>query len=251
MSPRVKNFTLNALGRDFVVGDIHGCFGYLETILETIGFNAKADRLFSVGDLVDRGPESPRALEFLKQPWFHPILGNHEMLLLQTDFRDPRAVSFWQANGGQWWFEQPPAIQARLRAAIEELPYVIQVETTAGLVGIVHADVPKDLTWQAFVDAVEAGDEKTLETAVWSRLRAQGRWPHGVHGAHRVFIGHTPCWDQILQIENVLCIDTGGVFGLYYKHLYASLTVMELTGIEIFCKRIEPSEREDSQPWTS
>jgi len=51
-------FACNAVGRDFAVGDIHGCFSHLRRSLEAIGFDASVDRLFSVGDLIDRGPES-------------------------------------------------------------------------------------------------------------------------------------------------------------------------------------------------
>ena len=48
----------NTVGRDIAVGDIHGCFTELQRGLDTIGFDPCTDRLFSVGDLVDRGPES-------------------------------------------------------------------------------------------------------------------------------------------------------------------------------------------------
>jgi len=40
------------------VGDIDGCFSHLRRSLEAIGFDASVDRLFSVRDLIDRGPES-------------------------------------------------------------------------------------------------------------------------------------------------------------------------------------------------
>ena len=52
----VQRFTQNTRGRDFVVGDLHGCFDHLRVMLEHIQFNRVTDRLFCVGDLVDRGP---------------------------------------------------------------------------------------------------------------------------------------------------------------------------------------------------
>jgi serine/threonine protein phosphatase 1 len=61
--PRVQRFVLNATGRDFAVGDIHGCFSALEAALRHVGFSPDSDRLFSVGDLVDRGSESDQVVD--------------------------------------------------------------------------------------------------------------------------------------------------------------------------------------------
>ena len=61
MSSRTRRFERNARGRDFVVGDVHGHFDTLERLLEAVDFDASADRLFSVGDLVNRGPASERS----------------------------------------------------------------------------------------------------------------------------------------------------------------------------------------------
>ena len=69
----MPRFEQNTAGRDFAVGDIHGCFTELQRGLDAIGFDASADRLFSVGDPVDRGPESHHALRWLDRPWFHAI----------------------------------------------------------------------------------------------------------------------------------------------------------------------------------
>jgi len=55
---RVKHFDMNITGRDFAVGDIHGCDRELQTALNAVKFIEQTDRLFSVCDLVDRGEES-------------------------------------------------------------------------------------------------------------------------------------------------------------------------------------------------
>ena len=49
-------------GRDWIVGDVHGCFQTLRQALAAIDFEPGRDRLFSVGDLIDRGPHSNEAL---------------------------------------------------------------------------------------------------------------------------------------------------------------------------------------------
>jgi len=52
----------NTTGKDFVVGDLHGCYDLLESLLGAVSFDKSKDRLFSVGDLIDRGPNSLRCL---------------------------------------------------------------------------------------------------------------------------------------------------------------------------------------------
>lgn len=79
---RFRRLLANIRGRDLAVGDIHGHFQRLEKCLEAVRFDPAVDRLFSVGDLVDRGPHSEAALEWLAQPWFHAVQGNHEALAI-------------------------------------------------------------------------------------------------------------------------------------------------------------------------
>ena len=78
----LKEMPINKEGRDFIVGDLHGCFNELSKLMDYIGFDPIKDRLFSTGDLIDRGPNSLECLSLLKKKWFYPILGNHEELFL-------------------------------------------------------------------------------------------------------------------------------------------------------------------------
>ena len=85
---RVVERNRAADGRDWVVGDVHGCFSTLREALRVIDFEHGRDRLFSVGDLIDRGPNSMEALEWLAGERFEAVvIGNHEaemVRLLQT-----------------------------------------------------------------------------------------------------------------------------------------------------------------------
>ena len=61
-SSRVSRIPRHAAGRDFVVGDVHGCFRTLDRPLAEVRVDAGCDRLFGFGDLVARGPHSAEAL---------------------------------------------------------------------------------------------------------------------------------------------------------------------------------------------
>ena len=62
LEPTVVVDRANPAGRDLAAGDVHGHFDTLEQALEQIAFDPVSDRLFSVGDLVDRGPRLEAAL---------------------------------------------------------------------------------------------------------------------------------------------------------------------------------------------
>lgn len=78
----IKKIKANVEGRDFIVGDIHGCYNEFKRLLDYVKFDPLRDRVFSTGDLLDRGPSPYECLNLLKKPWFHAVLGNHEDILL-------------------------------------------------------------------------------------------------------------------------------------------------------------------------
>lgn len=91
----------NTAGRDFVVGDLHGCVDVLRALLHDIRFDPARDRLFSVGDLVDRGPASETTLDLLDRPWCHVVRGNHEEVLSLVA-RGKLSPDAWRGIGGDW-----------------------------------------------------------------------------------------------------------------------------------------------------
>lgn len=212
----------HGLGRDFVVGDIHGSFDLLEDGLAALEFDVQKDRLFSVGDLFDRGNYSTMALAFLKQPWFHAVLGNHETMLLDmysTGTLDLETFSYnVHRNGMGWWQHTSPYFRQAMLEQLQQLPLVIEVATSLGDVGLVHAEVPIGMDWDTFIADIEAGEAHTIQSALWSRSRAYGGAKKGVQGIKRVYSGHTPMFYGVQNLGNCFLLDTGAVFGVLGTH---------------------------------
>lgn len=223
----VVRFDKNTQGRDFVVGDIHGMFDHLGALLKNVSFDEERDRLFSVGDLVDRGPQSNDALKWLEHPWFHAVRGNHEQFVIDSE--NPEQLDIWiNYNGGDWWLKVDESEQGTYRAAFASMPLAMEVDTDSGCVGIVHADVPPFISWEHFISLLESRDRDATLYALWSRNRITGQGSsRPVSGkVDRIYCGHTPT-RMTVQLENVCYIDTGAVYAIEgYEE--AKLTLVEV-----------------------
>lgn len=208
----------NIRGRDFVTGDIHGAFAMLDQALERAEFDPSRDRLFSVGDLTDRGDQNERALEFLEKPWFHAVQSNHQWAFLQIVKPDgtyhPDGLYHYGGYSVGWIAKAPRDVLAKLYAKLAALPYALEFETARGTVGVLHAEVPKSMDWQSFKSGLMAGNKTLQLWAIESRMRIRGNDASGVRGVGRVFCGHTPQHNGPTRLGNVFYIDTGAVFRL-------------------------------------
>ena len=208
----------NTAGRDLVIGDIHGHFSRVRAELDRLDFREHRDRLICCGDLVDRGPESPEAAEWLSYPWFHSVMGNHDAAVLHACGNLSAKFELF-VNHHAWFENLPLDHRERIRDALAELPWAIEIETASGLVGVVHAEVPETFpNWNAFLNMLE--DEDTQSKASSSRDQARMAPDLGtaeatagpsLAGVDWVIHGHTPrpaC--RAGQWGNRLWIDTLG-----------------------------------------
>ncbi|MDP9035175.1 MAG: metallophosphoesterase [Myxococcota bacterium] len=75
-------YSSRAMALTVIVGDVHGCTAEVESLLEKVGFSPGLDRLFFVGDLLVRGPDSHGALALARRLGAGMVRGNHEEKLL-------------------------------------------------------------------------------------------------------------------------------------------------------------------------
>jgi len=89
-----------------VIGDIHGCYVELQDLYS--GIQNHTDEVYSVGDLIDRGPDSKQVIQFCIDNNIKPVRGNHEEILLKA-INKPRYKEYqgydtnlenWRYNGG-------------------------------------------------------------------------------------------------------------------------------------------------------
>ena len=171
----------NLLGTDYVVGDVHGQWAMLQALLAAVGFDRSKDRLFSVGDLIDKGPDSEACLELLKT-WrcFHAVLGNHEWMLRETHRGSKYAAALWERNEGDWLDQSDTIRFDWLRRLVDGMPIALEVPLRDGRrLGIIHAEVPRGWRWSEMKRLKPmpelATDYKAVdawESALWARTGA-------------------------------------------------------------------------------
>ncbi|MGE5656196.1 MAG: metallophosphoesterase family protein [Actinomycetota bacterium] len=89
--------------RRIVIGDVHGHYDGLMTLLEALAPNS-GDRVYFLGDLIDRGPKSAQVVDFVQRSSYQSLMGNHEQLMLEampSGNVDSRAWQAWLYSGGE------------------------------------------------------------------------------------------------------------------------------------------------------
>lgn len=201
--------------------------------MSAVNFDPRKDRVFSLGDLIDRGDESHRALEYLHYPWFHAILGNHELMLMRAyESADPEIYEWWYYWGGEW---AKSLRQEQMQAyfdAFKALPVAIELSLRNGLkVGLVHAQLPSPVSWHNICDqlsriprqasnpdsydVVKAGaSSNDVAEMLWSKSQAYASEKErtnirAVQDIDHVFHGHSIMYFKPDTITNRTFMDLG------------------------------------------
>lgn len=197
----------NTKGQDWFTGDVHGEWRELFDLMLLRDFDFSADRLFMVGDLIDRGSDSPGTLVFLNRSDFaYAVAGNHELMFYESLY-DQEEREMHLKNGGEWTLSEDEAYLDRLRGIIaEQMPLSMTIDSDYGLVGLVHATAPDN--WASLSDK-ELSYQDCCR-CVWSRSDCreskEGR-PGVVKGVDLVVHGHTQT-ERVVAGRNQIWIDT-------------------------------------------
>ncbi len=227
-----KHFETNQTGRDFVVGDLHGCFDQLFHLLKKVKFNVNIDRLFSVGDVIDRGEDSYACISLIYEPWFHMVKGNHEELMEGSFIHHSEEhLICWIRNGGLWYKNEDNQLLYDIALKIQELPLVISVGEGENRFNITHAEIIKSdgvslVTNRDIDDWTFTKNE--IDSILWGRNISdsyidllKGRHskviPNNVQSEDLspTYVGHTTVCKVPVRIQQQIYIDTGCQYGVY------------------------------------
>ena len=191
----------------FAIGDIHGCFDQLKTLVEKIPIDFSRDTLLFIGDYIDRGPHSAEVVDYLiqlkkrvKEVIF--LKGNHEDMLDKFLNGDDRFT--YLLNGGQ------QTLDSYLKKPVQPESFPIPPD---------HVEFFKSLRLYYETDEfifVHAGlrprtplETQSTEDLLWIRDNfISTKYDFG----KRVIFGHTPLKKPLVE-PNKIGIDTGAVYG--------------------------------------
>ena len=99
---RYHAWDLPDLTRHLAIGDIHGCYTALQSLIESIGLRDD-DILITLGDYCNRGPNTAAVLDYLihahSRGILRPLRGNHEIIMLKAR-HDESELKKWLDVGG-------------------------------------------------------------------------------------------------------------------------------------------------------
>ncbi|MFF3356109.1 polynucleotide kinase-phosphatase [Streptomyces sp. NPDC002917] len=205
-----------------IIGDIHGCSSELESLLGKLGYvdgaHPEGRTAVFVGDLVDRGPDSPgvlrRVMSMVAAGNALCVPGNHENKLGR--YLKGRKVQ--HTHGLAETIEQldredakDPAFREQVREFIDGL--VSHYVLDGGKLVVCHAGLPEKYHGRTSgrVRSHALYGDTTGETDEFG-LPVRYPWAEDYRGRAAVVYGHTPV-PSTSWVNNTLCLDTGAVFG--------------------------------------
>jgi protein phosphatase len=212
-----------------LIGDVHGCLGELETLLERLGWALVRDGAGAavsarhpagrtavfLGDLVDRGPDTPGVLRLamgmVADGVALAVAGNHEVKLV----RALRGRDVRRSHGlAESMAQLDAAPEPFVTAATEFMDGLIgHYVLDGGALVVAHAGLRERFHGRASgrVREFSLYGETSGETDEYG-LPVRYPWALEYRGAATVVYGHTPVLDAE-WVNNTICLDTGCVFG--------------------------------------
>jgi serine/threonine protein phosphatase 1 len=202
-----------------VIGDVHGHYKALCSLLEGIGVD-NDDQVYFLGDLIDRGPDSAKVVDLVINNDYKCILGNHEVMLLDALGKEQinnLAFQAWLQNGGNatvvsYGHRMPPEEHLEW---MKSLPFYFDL----GDYWLVHAGI----------DPRKSIKQQSPEEFCWIRDKFH-RSTQPYFEDKTIIIGHTITFTfngiepgKVVQGNGWLDIDTGA-----YHHIQGWLTALEL-----------------------
>lgn len=220
---RLHNDRRDLTGPFDIVGDVHGCHAELVELLTRLGYTVRADgaehpdgrTAVFVGDLVDRGPDTPAVLRLVMGMVAAGtalcVAGNHEDKLL----RRLRGRNVRVSHGLAETLDQLDAAPKDLVDAVEPFlsGLISHYVLDGGRLVVAHAGCKEAYQGRASgrVRAFCLYGDTTGETDEYG-LPVRYPWARDYRGGAMVVYGHTPV-ERTEWINNTLCVDTGCVFG--------------------------------------
>ena len=212
-----------------VIGDVHGCLAELETLLADLGYELARDeagraagarhpagrRAVFVGDLVDRGPDTPGVLRLVMGMAARGealcVSGNHENKLLRALRGRKVQVTHGLAESLAQLEAEPASFVTDVEAFLDGLisHYILD----GGRLVVSHAGLPERYQGRASgrVRTFCLYGETTGETDEFG-LPVRYPWANDYRGSAMVLYGHTPV-PTAEWVNGTMCLDTGCVFG--------------------------------------
>ena len=211
------------------VGDVHGCRAELEALLGALGYVLERDdagrpvgahhpegrRAVFLGDLVDRGPDTPGVLRLamgmVAAGTALCVAGNHENKLLRALRGRSVQVTHGLAESLAQLGEQPDGFRTEVERFLDGL--VSHYVLDGGRLVVCHAGLPERYHMRASRRVREfcLYGQTTGETDEFG-LPVRYPWAQDYRGRATVLYGHTPVptpeW-----VNDTLCLDTGCAFG--------------------------------------
>lgn len=190
-----------AESRLFAIGDIHGCLAALDRLLEEINPQPQ-DTVVTLGDYVDRGPDSKgvidRLIQLGERTHWMGILGNHEQMMLDV-VRHGEPHHAWLRYGGVETLDS-----YGFTGHLDFLPP--EHERFFDALGD-YIELQDYLFMHAAYDPQLPMDQQPLEMLRWHSLRDGVPGPH--YSGKTAVVGHTANRaGEVLDVGHLLCIDT-------------------------------------------